>query len=396
MSDVLTLSTRRSVLVGASALAAVAAAPARAAVPDAGKTARAGEILRTVSVAPPMSPPALSMAVADAGGVVWAAALGKADLELGVDATPAHGFRIGSVSKVVTTAAAARLVSRGVLDLDAPIATWMPELPAHHRQTTLRQLFTHRGGVRHYAGRDLDPSAPGGAIYQRLYPSNKEVLAIFIDDPLVGPVGAEARYSSFGFTLASMVMEAAARRPFTEIVLTEVGTALGLKSLALDDPLALTPSRATGYSNARDMGLVSKAAADMFYAGRTEPWSNTPFFNPAYCWAGGGFLMTASDMARFGAAHLAASPAFTGAERALLFTPMTEKTAAMPPLGLAWRIDADGKGRRRYHHAGSTLGGRANLTVYPDQGLAIAIASNAISGPGNVLQPSSDLADIFA
>ena len=68
----------------------------------------------------------------------------------------------------------------------------------------------------------------------------------------------------------------------------------------------------------------------------------------------------------------------------------------MPPLGLAWRIDTDGKGRPRWHHAGATLGGRANLLLYPDQGLSIAIASNVMATPGNVLQPSSDLADTFA
>jgi CubicO group peptidase (beta-lactamase class C family) len=393
--DTLSHSTRRGFVLGASAIAALSTTQAAAATKTTrAQTAAATSLLQKTAVAPPVSPPALSMAVANAGGVLWAGAVGKANLEFDVAATPAHAFRIGSVSKIVTTAAAARLVSRGVLDLDAPIAAWLPDLPAAHRGTTLRQLFTHRGGVRHYAGRDLDPKSPGGAIYQRLYPGNKEILAIFIDDPLVGPPGAQVAYSSFGYTLASMAMEAAARRPFTDIVAAEVGAAFDLKSLAKDDPLAVIPSRATGYSNATDMGLVSKPGAEFWYAGRTDPWSNMPFFNPAYCWAGGGFLMSPSDMARFGAALMGSG--VTPAERTLLFTPLTEKTAAMPPLGLGWRIDTDGKGRRRYHHAGSTIGGRANLMIYPDQGLSIAIASNVISSPGNVLQPSSDLADIFA
>lgn len=394
MPDMLSRSTRCGFILGASAIATLPAIEAAAATKATkAQIAAATALLNKVAVAPPVSPPALSMAVANAGGVLWAGAVGKANLEFDVAATPAHSFRIGWVSKVLTTAAAARLVSRGVLDLDTPIAAWLPDLPAAHRATTLRQLFTHRGGVRHYAGRDLDPKSPGGAIYQRLYPSNKEILAIFIDDPLVGPPGAQVAYSSFGYTLASIVMEAAAKRPFTEIVAAEVGAAFDLKSFAKDDPLAVIPSRATGYSSAQDMGLVSKPAAEFWYGGRTEPWSNMPFFNPAYCWAGGGFLLSPSDMARFGMGLVGAGA--TPAERALLFTPLTEKTASMPPLGLGWRIDTDGKGRRRYHHAGATIGGRANLMIYPDQGLSIAIAGNVISGPGNVLQPSSDLADVF-
>ena len=94
--------------------------------------------------------PALSFAVADVDGPRWSAALGLADLEHDLPARPEHRFRIGSVSKVLTTTAAARLVSRGLVELDTPISYWLPDLPPRHRATTLRQLFTHRGGVRHY------------------------------------------------------------------------------------------------------------------------------------------------------------------------------------------------------------------------------------------------------
>jgi serine beta-lactamase-like protein LACTB, mitochondrial len=102
-------------------------------------------------------------------------------------------------------------------------------------------------------------------------------------------------------------------------------------------------------------------------------------------------------MARFGAAHLPspASP-ITAAERALLFTPMTQQTENMPPLGLGWRVDSDEKGRLRWHHAGSDEGTRTGLVVYPALGLSIALASNLFAVPGNILKPSSDLADAFA
>jgi len=56
--------------------------------------------------------------VANGDGVVWQRAYGRADLEFDVDATTEHLFRIGSVSKVLTTVAAAKLVSRGLLELE--------------------------------------------------------------------------------------------------------------------------------------------------------------------------------------------------------------------------------------------------------------------------------------
>src|SRR4051812_49527935 len=96
---------RRRFMVGASTIAAMQAVPPlQAAVPsaDAPKAERAAELARKVSVAPPLAPPALSMAVANTQGVLWATALGKADMEFDVAATPAHLFRLGSVDRKST------------------------------------------------------------------------------------------------------------------------------------------------------------------------------------------------------------------------------------------------------------------------------------------------------
>lgn len=395
MREVLFRASRRELLAASTlaAIPAVAKAQPKPKSKVAGATraqAKGAEaMVRALHAAQPT--PALSFAVARPGGVIWTLALGKADLELDVPATTAHCFRLGSVSKMVTTTAAARLVSRGVLDLDAPIVRWLPDLPEPHRRTTLRQLFTHRGGVRHYdLMRDLSPRAPGGPLGQRVYPSNKEILAVFINDPLIGPPGAQIAYSTFGFTLASVVMETAAGRPFVDLLKAEVGEPFGLASLAADDPFALRPGRVSGYCDAATYnayGLIPTKTG----------WVNARQDNPAYKWAGGGLTLTPSDLAAFGAA-LIESPtsAITPAERALLFTPLTPQTKNMPPLGLGWRVDNDPKGRLRWHHAGGDENSRASLVVYPQLGLSIALGSNLYSTPGNVLKPSSDLADVFA
>lgn len=341
--------------------------------------------------------PALSLAVADGSGVIWAEALGKADLEFEVPATPEHLFRLGSVSKAVTATMAARLVARGLLELDAPIAYWLPELPAHHRATTMRQLLTHRGGVRHYLPKDLDHKAPGGPIIQRVYAHRDDVLALFIDDPLVAPPGREVSYSSFGYTLASLVMEAAAGTDFVRLIKDEIALPFGLASLAADDVLEIVPKRARGYLTAAEVAMIAEKMPGAPRPQLAGPFANVTLSNPAFCWAGAGLLMAMPDLARFGAAHLDGSQArISPAERTLLFTPQTEKSDKSPPLGLGWRVDLDGKGRLRWHHAGATPGGRASLVVYPALGLSIALASNVMTAPGDVLGPSSELADAFA
>jgi len=341
--------------------------------------------------------PALSLAVADAEGPRWSTALGLVDLEHRLAARPEHRFRIGSVSKVLTTTAAARLASRGLVELDTPISYWLPDLPAHHRATTLRQLFTHRGGVRHYLPKDLDPGQPGGTIFTRPSWTHAEILAAFIEDDLVAPVGETVSYTSWGYSLASLVMEAAAGQPFLELIDSEIARPFGLPTLVADEPAKIVPDRTRGYVGEEERRMLQAQFPDAGWPDPVEGWAHALPINPAYCWAGAGFLMSAPDMARFGALHIEGSGGLlTTAERALLFTPLTGKTENSPPLGLGWRVDQDARGRRRWHHAGATPGGRAALVIYPEAGLSIALASNCMTVPGDVLGPASELADIFA
>ena len=69
--------------------------------------------------------PGLAIAVAVDGQVVWSEVCGYADLSRRTPVTAATRFRIGSVSKTLTAAAAARLVQEKRLDLDAPIQRYV-------------------------------------------------------------------------------------------------------------------------------------------------------------------------------------------------------------------------------------------------------------------------------
>lgn len=341
--------------------------------------------------------PALSFAISRPDQLVWSAAYGPSDLELGVPTTEEHSFNLGSVSKVVTSTAAVRLASKGVLDLDAPISKWVPGLPEQHRRTTMLQLLTHRGGIRHYNRAELDMGSKDGAIYMRVYKSDADILSLFINDPLIAEPGTTPHYSSYGYTLASMVMQAAAGKEFRELIQSEIGVPFGLRSLAADDPWSIVPRRAGKYMNAPDIEMLCGSMPPPTRPRLTDGWATMPLCNPAYCWAGGGFVITPAETARFGAAMIESPQAkITDAERSLLFTPLTEATKEMPPLGLGWRVDRDKLGRLRWHHAGATGGSRYFLAVYPEAGLSVAMAGNVMNMRLNVNQVASDLVDIFS
>ena len=375
------LVSRRALLMGGVTLPVVSKA-VNTPVSAAARIDEARAVVTAMLAAEPI--PALSIAVIQGKEVIWAEAFGKANLDLGVPATTAHRFRLGSVSKILTATLAARLATRGVVDLDAPIANYLPDLPEQHRATTLRQLLTHRGGIRHYLDKDSMPGPAGAPIDYRDYASNAEVLAIFINDPLVAKPGERVSYSTFGYTLISIVLETAAKTPFLELIQSEIARPMALASVGPDAPRAITANRVTGYHTARIAGAVHPPLEG--------PWANILPVNPAYKWAGGGLLATPTDLARFGAAHWA-----PGAldQRTLtdLFTIQTQATERSPPLGLGWRIDEDPNKRLRWHHAGGQDGARASLVVYPKEKLAIAFATNLTGAPGDVNGPSAKIAD---
>jgi CubicO group peptidase (beta-lactamase class C family) len=291
--------------------------------------------------------PALSVAAYRGSVLAFAEAYGEVDLELGVTATTSHRFRVGSGAKPVTATLAAIMADEGIVSLDAGIGRYMPALPNAHHATTLRQLLTHRGGIRHYIARDSDRAAAGGAIDSRTYFSNADILAVFIDDPLIAVPGTKMTYSTFGYTLASIVLEEAAGTPFVELLQQKIAAPLGLASLTVDAPRRVIPWRASGYGRASQVREVPPVSG---------VWANAPANNPAYKWAGGGLVMTPCDFARFGAAHLAPGVL----SRRVLDTLLTVQVPdSSPPLGLGWRINRDSKGRLRWHHAGGQEGARS-------------------------------------
>ncbi|HLB22883.1 MAG TPA: serine hydrolase domain-containing protein, partial [Dehalococcoidia bacterium] len=79
------------------------------------------------------------------------AATGVVNIDTGVEATPDAVFNIGSVTKMYTATLVMQLVARGLVDLSAPITTYLPELrmeeTADISDITVLHLLTHTSGI---------------------------------------------------------------------------------------------------------------------------------------------------------------------------------------------------------------------------------------------------------
>ena len=103
--------------------------------------------------------PALSIAIVDDQQIVWAEGFGFADPKKKIPATAETTYRIGSVSKLFTDIGIMQLVESGQLNLDAPIAEYLPEFhpknPFHKpsKKSKSGPLGRSRRSLREFDGR---------------------------------------------------------------------------------------------------------------------------------------------------------------------------------------------------------------------------------------------------
>ena len=100
--------------------------------------------------------PGMSIALVDAeNGFTWTRSFGYADTQNNIPVTEDTMFSIASLSKPFTAIAVMQLAEAGLIDLDIPIVTYLPEfsmqphpaLGGNYRNITARMLLSHTSGV---------------------------------------------------------------------------------------------------------------------------------------------------------------------------------------------------------------------------------------------------------
>ena len=303
--------------------------------------------------------PGLSVAVGVDGEIVWAEGLGWADLEDRVKVAPETRFRIGTASKVLTSAAVGLLMEKGQLRVDEKIQTYVPAFPEKPWPVTLRHLMGHLAGVRTDGGDE-------GPLYSQHCERTVDGLQVFADRPLLFEPGTSYRYSSYGWILVSAAVEAASDENFTRFMRRQIFEPLGMNDTKPDSATEPLPDRATAY--------FPKFAADPRYG----PDLNRDI--DLSCYAGASvFVSTPSDLVRFGLA-IATGKLLQPATVQLLQTPQRVTSGQDTGYGLGWDLETlelSGMQTRVVGHDGEMLGGMvASLMMLPEQGIVVAVTSN--------------------
>ena len=188
-------------------------------------------------------------------------------------------FRVGSISKVFTATAVVQLADRGRLDMTADVRSYLRGAQLADSllpRVTAEQLLDHTAG--------FDEIRPGtqAASEDQVLP-----LAQFLRPRLISVFtpGEITSYSTYGMTLAGLLVEQISGLSFEEYLKRNIWTPLGMSRTSITVPVSQRPWVAVGYDLVRDT-LVP------------QPWEwyhTTPASS---------VNATAEDMAKFMIAHL--------------------------------------------------------------------------------------------
>ena len=284
-------------------------------------------------------------------------------------------FRIGSVTKQFTAVAILQLQEKGLLDVQAPVSTYLPDYPNGDR-ITVHHLLTHTAGIPEY----LDPEAfPDLEEWIRQSSSLTQLIDRFKDLPLESEPGEKFKYSNSGYVLLTQIIETVAEQPYAEYLQANVFEPLGMKDTGYEVPQTVIYSLAQGY----------------LFIGKETYLQASPF-DMSIPQGAGGLYSTTEELANWNRfLYEDEYPAvLSQTAKAMMVTPAVQMEPEENPdvfYGYGLVID-NHSGRQRVHHNGGISGFASSLTRYPDEALTIIVLSNLGTAlPGRIAE---DLAAI--
>ena len=355
-------------LVGTALLAAVAvlvwrqafaSKPAATARPDLQR------IIDDLVAGPGRVAPGVTAYVSGPHGT-WVGSAGVANVKTREPMRPDARLRIGSVSKMWTSAVILQLVGEGRMRLDDTVQRWLPGLLPYGSRITVRQLLSHTSGmidsneiVAHpyrYLAEVKSPALRAKilAISRRLgtdraYEFSPRYWIEFAAAlPLLFKPGTGYSYSSIGYDVAGLIAERVGGADLATLIRRRITQPLHLQSAAYDPHSRISGDYAHGYQVAADGKLTD-----------TTGWTEG-------VGAGGSMISDAADEAHFLTA-LMRGQIIRPAQLRVLETPAPGSNAVEP--GVAYGLGTSVQnmnancGGMTYGHNGGMEGYESNVFV---------------------------------
>ncbi|MFC5823924.1 serine hydrolase domain-containing protein [Nonomuraea insulae] len=225
------------------------------------------------------------------GNQAWQGASGVADVDTNRPVRPDMVHRVGSITKTFTAVAVLQQVAKGTVDLDAPIADYLPDqVPGERgRQITVRMLLNHTSHIADLVGPAF-PSLLVGSTQSlddnrfRTF-TKQELVRMSLDATPTGRPGATPGvYSNTNYVLAGLLLEKV--------------TGMGAEEYITRDVIRKAGLRHTSFPRTPNIpGPHSKAYESMI--GLIDPPKDYSVYNMSWINTAGAVTSTMDDLNQF-------------------------------------------------------------------------------------------------
>jgi CubicO group peptidase (beta-lactamase class C family) len=287
----------------------------------------------------------LSIAIARNGQILYARGYGYRNIAKRQPATPSTIYNIASITKQFTAACVMLLQQDGKLNVDDPIAKFLPGFP-HGEQITIRELLNHTSGLADY----LDILRPSELSIPR-------ILAAVEKAPLRFKPGTRYEYSNTNYVLAGVIVAKAAGMRFDEFLTKRIIEPSGLHSTSIGTTPIDLPHGAPGYTviNGKTVLTAPQGVGVLDYPD-------------------GGVNTTVLDLTKWDEA-LDSGRVVNKKLLAMMMTPGPHGHETTYRYGFGLSIDS-AFGHREISHQGEWTGYSGENVTFPDDGIAIVLLSN--------------------
>lgn len=328
--------------------------------------------------------PGLALGIVRGGRLSHAVTMGLADREAGRRVAVGTAFRIASMTKNMTALAILSLRDRGWLQLDAPLAHYVPQFAAVKPATrdsapvTVRHLLTHTAG--------LVTDDPWGDRVLGMTPAELDTV-IATGHLFARPPGLAFEYSNLGYALLGRVLTNVSGEPYQAYMRRTFLESLGMAHTTFD---ALAAAARGDYAFGYRLDVDQDGG---------ETWSRERIEPDGEVGAMGGLATTVPDYASYVSFLLSAWPARDEPEsgpvrrasvremvlwHAPPFVPeMASGARAGQPSAYGYGLthSTDALLGMRIHHAGGLPGYGSHVLLLPERGWGVFAFGNRTYAP---------------
>ncbi|QKE85949.1 serine hydrolase [Arthrobacter sp. NEB 688] len=153
-------------------------------------------------------------------------------------------FDLASVSKLFTSLATVQLIEDGTVDLEAPVARYLPEFGVNGKQdVTVRMLLTHTSGFTSWL-----------PLWSK-YPDVPSRIKAVMDQPPTNAPGSTYLYSDLNLITLGVMVERLTGKPLDRVVHDRITAPLGMRDTGYN-PTDPSRTAATEYQTAPPRGMV--------------------------------------------------------------------------------------------------------------------------------------------